>query len=158
MSKSHSSWILSVSRVIEAPPERIFEWLADADRHPIIDGSGLLREARAGGGTPLRLGSTFSMAMRAGAPYTMVSTVIEFEPNRRIAWQSHPPGQLGRFIGGRIWRYELEPVSSDRTRVTESWDLTQDHQRALLRLCEPILHTRGNMGRTLARLAELATS
>jgi hypothetical protein len=32
------------------------------------------------------------MSMRVGVAYSMVSTVIEFEDNRRIAWQTRPPG------------------------------------------------------------------
>ena len=48
--------------------------------------------------------------MKIGLPYSMESTVIEFEDGRRIAWQSRPAGFGGRFGGGRIWRYELEPV------------------------------------------------
>ena len=62
----------------------------------------------------------------------MVSTVIEFDQDRRIAWQSHPRGFVARFVAGRIWRYELEPTGGG-TLVRESWDISQDHQRALLR-------------------------
>ena len=69
--------------------------------------------------------------MKAGIGYSMVSTVIEFEENRRIAWQSRPGGFVGKFVAGRIWRYELEPVEGG-TLVRESWDISQDHQRALL--------------------------
>jgi len=46
----------------------------------------------------------------SGVPYTMSNTVIEFEPDRRIAWKTVLSGFLGRFVGGRIWRYEFEPV------------------------------------------------
>ena len=70
--------------------------------------------------------------MHMGMGYSMVNTVIEFEENRRIAWQATMAGFLGRFVGGRIWRYELEPVEGG-TRVRESWDISQDHQRLFLR-------------------------
>ena len=54
-------------------------------------------------------GTKFSMRMRGRPetlfmPYTMSNKVIEFEPDRRIAWQ---PTDFGGLIGGRIWRYEL---------------------------------------------------
>ncbi len=62
----------------------------------------------------------------------MTNTVIEFEQDRRIAWQTVLAGPLGRFLGGRIWRYELEPVEGG-TKVTESWDLSQDKQAFFLK-------------------------
>ena len=67
------------------------------------------------------------MSMKLGVPYTMSNTVIEFEQDRRIAWQTRLAGPLGRFIGGRIWRYELEETDGG-TKVTESWDISQDKQ------------------------------
>ncbi len=68
------------------------------------------------------------MAMRVGVPYTMVSKVIEFDEGRRIAWQTRGPTALGRFFGGRIWRYELTP-SGDDTLVRETWDISQGESR-----------------------------
>ena len=94
------------------------------------------------------------MAMKLGVPYSMVSTVIEFEENRRIAWQSRPPGLPGRFTGGRIWRYVLEPAAGG-TRVRESWDVSQDHQRAFLKLGPTPKRTQENMAATLDRIASL---
>jgi hypothetical protein len=34
-------------------------------------------------------------------------------------------------LGGRIWRYELEPVEGG-TLVRESWDLSEEHGKALV--------------------------
>ena len=49
----------------------------------------------------LGLGDTFGMSMHMGIGYSMVSTVIEFEENRRIAWQSRSPGRwAGSSAGG----------------------------------------------------------
>ena len=73
----------------------------------------------------LALGSTFGMSMKMGIPYSMASTVMEFEEDRRIAWQTRGPGSIGRHFGGRIWRYELDPVDGG-TRVRETWDLTHE--------------------------------
>ena len=39
-----------------------------------------------------------------------VRVVLDIDEGRRIAWQSRPPGFVGKFAAGRIWRYELEPV------------------------------------------------
>ena len=148
--------VLSVERVIAAPPSAIFELVADAAKHPLIDGSGTVVEAK---GAPERLsqGAEFGMSMKAGIGYSMVNTVIEFEQDRRIAWQAKPKGFAGRFTGGRIWRYELEPVDGG-TRVRESWDVSQDHQRLFLKLGPLPGRTRDNMEKTLARIEELVTA
>ncbi len=71
----------------------------------------------------LTLGTTFGMSMKAGVPYSMSNTVIEFEQDRRIAWKTVLAGFLGRYLGGRIWRYEFEPVEGG-TLVRESWDIS----------------------------------
>ena len=83
-----SEFVETVERVIPAPPEKIFDLLADPDRHHDIDGSGTVREAKHSPGR-LALGDTFGMSMKMGVPYSMVSTVIELDENRRIAWQTH---------------------------------------------------------------------
>jgi uncharacterized protein YndB with AHSA1/START domain len=116
--------VITVERVIPAPPEAIFDLLADPSRHPEIDGSGTVQRAK-GGSERLAMGSTFGMAMKLGIPYAMTSTVIEFEADRRIAWQTRGPGSIGRHFGGRVWRYEVEPVDGG-TRVRETWDLTTE--------------------------------
>jgi uncharacterized protein YndB with AHSA1/START domain len=149
--------VLQVEKVIPAPPGAIFDLLADANRHPDIDGSGSVKAAKPGAPERLELGSTFGMSMKVGVGYTMENTVIEFEIDRRIAWQARPPGVFGKFTGGRIWRYELEPAG-DGTKVTESWDLSQDHQRTLLRLGSLPRKTQESMERTLDRIAELTAT
>jgi hypothetical protein len=149
--------VVSVERVIPAGPAAIFALVADASRHPEIDGSGTVRQLKPDAPHRLGLGSTFGMSMKAGLPYSMVSTVIEFEEDRRIAWQSRPPGFVGRFAAGRVWRYELEPVEGG-TLVRESWDISRDHQRALLKLGGIPKKTAANMTSTLERIERLVTA
>ncbi|HWW45479.1 MAG TPA: SRPBCC family protein [Acidimicrobiia bacterium] len=145
----------SVERVIPAPPDKIFELLADPRRHPDIDGSGSVRRAKAGP-ERLGLGSTFGMAMKLGVPYSMESEVIEYDENRRIAWQTRPPTPLGkRVAGGRIWRYELEPTDGG-TRVRESWDISQEKVKAIVRPARK--RTRQAMLDTLERIEALVTA
>ncbi len=116
---------VSVERIIPAPPEKIFDLLADPARHRDIDGSGTVRDAKSGS-ERLALGSTFGMSMKMGLPYSMVNEVIDFEENRRIAWQTKPPVSWGAKLGGgRIWRYDLEPVDGG-TLVRETWDISQE--------------------------------
>ena len=148
--------VVAVERVIPAGPAAVFALLSDASRHPDIDGSGTVKQVKPGAPQVLSLGATFGMSMHMTVGYSMVSTVIEFDQDRRIAWQSRPGGFVGRFVAGRIWRYELEPVAGG-TRVRESWDISQDHQRALLRLGGLPDRTAANMARTLERIEELVT-
>jgi uncharacterized protein YndB with AHSA1/START domain len=147
--------VVTVERVIPAPPEKIFELLADAKRHREIDGSGTVVAAK-GDPEPLQLGSKFGMAMKMGLPYSMVSTVVEFEPNRRIAWQTHGPTPIGKYVAGRTWRYEIEPVAGG-SLVRESWDISTESAvtRPLVRRGAD--HTRKNMEATLARIEEITT-
>jgi hypothetical protein len=149
--------VVTVERLVHAPAEAIFAIVADPGRHRDIDGSGAIQGAKADAPQRLALGSKFGMSMRVGIPYSMVSTVIEFEDNRRIAWQTRPPGLVGRIAAGRIWRYELEPVEGG-TIVKESWDLTQDMQRWFLKMGPLPEATRKNMEKTLARIEELTAS
>lgn len=147
-SRPASSDVVSVERVIEAPAARIFDLLADAGRHASFDGSGTVQGTR-NPSEPLSMGSTFGMSMKQGARYSTKNTVVEFEKNRRIAWQT--TGLFG-IIGGRIWRYELEDQGA-RTLVRESWDISRDKQRFLLRRSTLPRATRRNMEQTLERLA-----
>jgi uncharacterized protein YndB with AHSA1/START domain len=147
--------IESVTRIINAQPEQIFAVLTDPHMHRVIDGSGAVRECK---GKPerLNLGSTFGMAMRVGVPYSMLNTVIEYVENRRIAWQTRGPTTIGKFVGGRIWRYELEPVDGG-TAVRETWDITQESK-----LTKPLIRNAGaatkkNMAATLQKLDSLLT-
>jgi uncharacterized protein YndB with AHSA1/START domain len=146
--------VVSVERVIKAPAADIFAIVADASRHPEIDGSGSVKQLKQGAPEQLALGSTFDMSMKLGVPYLMSNRVIEFEPDKRIAWQTTFAGPLGRFIGGRIWRYELE-ASGGGTLVRECWDITKDKQRLMLMTGPVGKQTRDAMTKTLERLAEM---
>jgi hypothetical protein len=64
----------------------------------------------------LSLGAEFAMDMKQGASYKTMNRVVEFEEGRRIAWRHFSP---------HVWRYELEPQGEGRTKVTETWDLSQ---------------------------------
>ena len=151
--------LTSVERVIATPPQKIFDLLADPSRHPEIDGSGSVRAAKRGS-QRLVMGSTFTMSMKLGVPYSTVGEVVEYEPDRRIAWQTYSTIKwLARFGGGRIWRYELEPVDGE-TLVRETWDITHEGPAGRRTVVKP--RTRdymvANMEKTLIRIEELTAS
>jgi uncharacterized protein YndB with AHSA1/START domain len=137
--------VISVSRLIKAPPEAIFDLLADPAKHGLIDGSGMVQKSRSGEGR-LALGSKFGMDMKMGPlPYRISNTVVEFEENRLIAW-AH--------VGKHRWRYRLEPVDGG-TNVTEEFDWsTSALPKAIELMGYPKKHV-GNIERTLDRLAAI---
>lgn len=147
--------VVSVERVIPALPERIFALLADPARHRDIDGSGTVRDAKTGSGEQLGLGSKFGMNMKLGIPYSMESTVIEFEENRRIAWQTRGPGLFAKLGGGRIWRYELVPTDGG-TLVRETWDISEERVKAVVRPVKA--KTREAMVKTLERIEAIVSA
>jgi hypothetical protein len=149
--------VVSVERVIAAPAADLFRIVADVQRHREIDGSGAVVKPKPGGATQLSLGSTFGMSMKMGIPYSMSNTVIEFDIDRLIAWKTVVSGFLGRYIGGRIWRYEFTPVDGG-TLVRESWDISQDKQATFLRRGKLPSTTAEGMTKTLERLATLTES
>ncbi|MET0467244.1 MAG: SRPBCC family protein [Aeromicrobium sp.] len=140
---------ITVERTIKAPAASIFALLADAAKHPEFDGSGTVRGTRQAS-RPLTLGTKFGMAMHMGVGYSTSNEVVEFEPDRRIAWRT--TGAKG-LVGGRIWRYELEPTA-DGTLVSETWDISQDRQRFVLKLTKMPAAAKNGMRKTLDRLAE----
>lgn len=137
------------SRTIAAPASAIFEVLSDASLHSVIDGSGQVRGSRDAKPERLALGSRFGMKMRIGLPYRITNEVVEFEQDRRIAW---------RHIGRHIWRYELEPINDNTTKVTETFDWSPSPIGKLLEIGGYPKRHLGNIERTLERLEAYLTN
>ena len=111
--------MVSASREIAAPPERIFELIADPAAQPRWDGNDNLAEAPAGQRVRSK-GDVFTMTTTKGA--IRENHVVEFDEGRRIAWL---PAEAGKRPPGHLWRWELEPIGASRTRVTHTYDWTQ---------------------------------
>ena len=103
--------VISKRIFIQAPVERVFEYLADVERHVDWSGTlsfGLERLTKLTEG-PLAVGSRFrsvgKLSHRAGVEDT--STVTELEPNERLAWEtvSDGAGQQNTFR----WAYTMRP-------------------------------------------------
>jgi len=149
---------VSVERVINAPADKIFGLLADAGKHASFDGSESVNHASQKS-VPLSMGAKFGMAMRGRKetlflPYRTTNTVIEYEPDRRIAWKTTAMGGL---IGGRIWRYELSPADSG-TLVRKTWDVSEDKQKPMITRGSIPQQTADGMRATLERIAKLLES
>ena len=142
-----SAYLVSESRTIAAPAQRLFDIVADPEMHPRIDGSGSVRAVRVGGPQRLSMGATFGMDMHIGANYKITNTVVEFDEGERIAW---------RHFNGHVWRYTFTPVDGG-TEVTEQWDARPVWNRAVLRLWFGNRNRTG-IEKTLERLERLVTS
>ena len=107
--------VVSASTEIAAPPPIIFAILANPHQHARVDGSGSVRRTIEGPDR-LGLGSEFTMSMKLyGLRYQNRNRVVELQPDRLIAWRHWAPHR---------WRYQLDPTSEGRTRVTETCDFT----------------------------------
>jgi len=139
--------IISGSRTIPASAEDIFELLARPAQHSVIDGSGTVQGTQPRTPDRLSAGAKFGMQMRWGLPYKILNEVVEFEEGRRIAW---------RHFAGHVWRYQLEPVDAETTRVTEQFDPTGAHSPLALRLLRASRRNQRSITQTLQRLEEWA--
>jgi uncharacterized protein YndB with AHSA1/START domain len=124
---------VSVSRKIEASAEKLFAILAHSARHPLIDGSGMLREATRDV-VVSRVGDVFAMKMHNDemGDYEMSNEVVEYALNRKIGWEpvmtaasrEEDQASIGDKAGHR-WSYELVPAGSGFTLVTETFDCSR---------------------------------
>lgn len=115
---------ITVSRLIDAPAEEIFEILTLPAKHPSLDASGTVIS-----GTDQRIqnvGDVFVMNMHAemmGGDYKTENHVTGLDPNKLIARKPCPEGTSVEDNGWE-WVYELQPEGSDSTTVTltYSWE------------------------------------
>ena len=137
---------IAVTRLIAAPAERIFDLLADARKHPLLDGSGEVVSVKRAP-SRLSMGARFSMDMRNRVGYRTTNVVVAFEENRTIAW--HHVAQF-------VWRYDLETVDGG-TQVTESFTYDKPWAFTIIWLGWPEKNRR-SMTATLERLEQLVTA
>lgn len=135
---------VTATTVVSAAPEAVFALLANPHRHHEFDGSGTVRRA-VSAPQQLTLGARFGMDMKTRLPYRIANRVVEFQPDRRIAW-CH--------FAKAVWRYELEPVPGG-TRITETFDYGSSPLRWGIELAKfPTVNAR-SIRDTLARLREI---
>jgi uncharacterized protein YndB with AHSA1/START domain len=147
-SRDQVSRIVSVRREIAASASKIFELIADPTQQPRWDGNDNLAEATAGQRVRAQ-GEVFRVTLTQGS--IRENHVVEFEEHRRIAWRPAEPGQEPP---GHLWRWELEPIDTSRTRVIHTYDWTQltDEKR----LPRARATTADKLQASLDRLATLA--
>jgi uncharacterized protein YndB with AHSA1/START domain len=142
-----SSAIISATRTVAAPAAEIFDLLATPRRHSEFDGSGSVRGVQERTPERLSAGAKFGMQMRIGLPYKILNEVVEFDEPTRIAW---------RHFGGHVWRYLLDPVDDQHTRVTEQFDTTGSRAPLVLALMRARRRNARSINATLDRLQRWA--
>lgn len=117
---------VSATRTIPAPAEVIFDLLADPGTHAAIDGTGWVRNPRAGDVLTAE-GQVFWMDMyhpdHPDEEYRTANRVRVLERPFAISWEpgyDTGDGTLG--FGGWVWRYDLTPAGAAGTVVTLSYD------------------------------------
>lgn len=137
------SWyVVREDRFIPVDAQTLFDIVADPAQHPVLDGSGSVRQSDPGNPSRLFRGARFSMGMKIGASYQMANEVTEFEEGVRIGWQP---------ASGHTWRYIFHPVQAG-TVVTEEWDARHGRVRLLPVLAGFRSRNRRGIRATLQRL------
>lgn len=114
--QDRAAQVVQASRGVAAPPETIFELIADPARQPEWDGNENLAEAPAG--QRVRgVGDVFTMTLTNGK--VRENHVVELEEGRLLAWKPASPGEQP---AGHLWRWALEPQADGTTRVTHTYD------------------------------------
>lgn len=134
---------------IDAPPGVVFAILATPRQHSRIDGSGSVQSLLRGPDRITATGDSFAVRMKLfGVPYVIVNRVVEFEPDRLIAWR--------HFTANR-WRYELTPADGG-TKVTETFDMSRADRvtDAVVRWAKFPERNQQGITETLARLKQAA--
>ena len=140
--------VVAVSVEIPVTAERIFALIADPAQHPRWDGNDNLATAPPGQRVHAA-GDVFTMTLTKGS--VRENHVVEFKEGRRIAWRPAEPGQQPP---GHLWRWELDPIDSSRTRVTHTYDWSELIDKHRIRRARAT--TADKLRASLDRLAALA--
>jgi uncharacterized protein YndB with AHSA1/START domain len=145
---SEAAKVVSASREIAAPADKIFELIADPSLQPRWDGNDNLAEARTGQRVRA-MGDVFAMTISKGS--VRDNHVVEFDEGRLIAWR---PSEPGKEPPGHLWRWQLEALDDSRTLVTHTYDWSRLTDQN--RLPRARATTADRLQASIERLAELA--
>lgn len=152
---------ISATTIIGAGAGIIFAILADPAKHATIDGTGWVREA-VDGARLTREGEIFRMRMyhpnHPEGNYEMANRVQVFDPPNAISWEpGYDAGDGSLRFGGWVWRYDLRSAGPSETEVTLTYDWSAVPGPTREHIGFPPFPPE-HLGRSLAHLAELATS
>lgn len=137
--------VLAAEIEIAASPRKIFDLLADPEKHALVDGSRTIQRVLKG---PKRLykGAKFGMAMKVGFPYRITNEVVSFEEDREIAW---------RHLMKWEWRYQLTPCEGGGTLVREIFDGRPSRSKKWLEITGALAKNPKVIAKSLVRLKQV---
>ena len=147
----------TVERYIDAPPEVLYDLVADVTRTPEITPD-IVRVEWLDGATGPAVGARFKAINKQGRgpKWSNKPVITTLEPPREIAWARTEP-----FAGTVEWRYRFEPEGTG-TRVIESYEVTKPLTivgwfiiGTLYGMKDRRSDLRASMLRTIDRLAEM---
>lgn len=122
---------VTVSRVINASANDLFDILTLPQRHRDVDGSSMIvsddRTQRI-----QAVGDTFTMNMHhesQGGDYQIENHVTAYVPNKVVGWA---PAAVGEEPSGHTWVWTLDPQGPDSTEVTLTYDWSAVTDKDLL--------------------------
>jgi hypothetical protein len=124
---------VAATRIVEAPPSRVFRIVCDPQMQVKIDGSGMLKASP--NSRPLvSVGDTFEMEMDREplgdlpmGKYKVLNTVTRIEPDALLEWNV---GSKERGAFGHVYGWEMTAVGSGKTEVTNYCDWSDIPEKA----------------------------
>ncbi len=147
---------IQVEKVVAADAAAMFALLADPAGQVAVDGSDMLR-AVDGASVITAVGQVFTVAMyfEPLGHYSTDNHVVEFVPDRQIAWMT---ARVGQPPVGTRWSWSLDPRPDGRTRVVHTYDWEQVTDPAVLaRIAFPRVSA-AQLSATVDNLAATAAS
>jgi len=111
------SFVAESDLVIDAPPQRVFDRLADFGSWPAWMPRSFVPVLRDGSPSPLKLGDKFRVRV-GGAPIAAMLRVSRLDRPREIAWKGGVPGI---FWAEHRFVFEAEGDRRTRVRSIETW-------------------------------------
>jgi hypothetical protein len=111
------SFVAEAERTIDAPPQRVFDRLADVASWPSWMPRSFAPVVRSGTPSPLRPGDRFRVKI-SGAPLASTLKISKLDRPNELAWRGG--------VRGLLWaehRFVFEPIGDRKTRVRsiETW-------------------------------------
>ncbi|MBB5835706.1 SRPBCC family protein [Kribbella italica] len=144
--------VITVSRTINASTKELFDVLTNPERHAELDGSGFVvsddkTNRITAGGQVFRMNMTGD---HMGGDYQTDNTVVGFDPNHLVAWQTAPAGTEPP---GWQWVWELKALDAGDTEVTLTYDWSKVTDREILQKVTFPLVERHQLEDSLGNLA-----
>ncbi|MBD7994911.1 polyketide cyclase [Arthrobacter sp. Sa2CUA1] len=142
---------ISVSRVIDAAAGDLFHLLSNPERHPELDGAGMVISDEKTDRIA-KVGDVFTMNMhnQKMGDYKTDNHVTGFDPNKLLAWQT---AVAGTEPAGWEWMWELDALGPESTEVTLTYDWSKVTDKETLKKVSFPMISKDELEESLNKLA-----